>query len=150
MYMHPFDAKNVTVGRTACRLLLRSMLAHAGAGVRIVESVLPALSYGQSCWSTVDLQNLGDRVVIVEIEGHRSTGALVPLAGRPGVKVRLSAGESAGFRLRIDEDTASAWAQIRETIPYQSLSRVIAVCGVAECIFGNELPAAVREVAYPS
>ncbi len=84
--MHPFDAKNVTVGRKACLLLLLSILAHAGAGVRIVESVLPALSYGQSCWSTVDLQNLGDRVVIVEIEGHRSTGALVPLAGRPGVK----------------------------------------------------------------
>src|SRR5258708_40313174 len=125
MYMHPFDAKNVTVGRKACLLLLLSILAHAGAGVRIVESVLPALSYGQSCWSTVDLQNLGDRVVIVEIEGHRSTGALVPLAGRPGVKVRLNAWESACFRFQIDENTASAWAESRDTIRDQSVSPVV-------------------------
>jgi hypothetical protein len=137
------------VGRTCFLLLLLSTIGSAG-GQRIVESVLPALSYSSSCWSSVDLKNLGDRPVIAEIEAHRSSGALVALAARPEIKLQLGPGESASFRLQVDEDTTSAWAKIREVIPDQSLSPVIAVSGVTECISGNELHTAAREVAYPT
>src|ERR1039457_4837433 len=48
------------------------------------ESVLASLAYGPSCSSTVVLQNLAEAPVDVELEGHRSSGAVVPLAGRAG------------------------------------------------------------------
>ena len=43
-----------------------------------------ASAYGPSCSSTVVLQNLAETAVDVELEGHRSSGALVPLAGHAG------------------------------------------------------------------
>jgi hypothetical protein len=151
MYFRAPAADNATVARTACLLLLLSAtLAGAGGGERVVESVLPALHYGASCWSSVDLQNLGDRIVTAEIEGHRSSGSLAPLAGQPGVKVRLGPGEKVSFRLQIEEDTTGAWAKIREQVPAQRLSPVIAVGGVTECVAGNELHTAAREAAYPT
>jgi hypothetical protein len=36
-------------------------LGFAARKERVVESILPSLEYGPQCWSSVDLQNLGDR-----------------------------------------------------------------------------------------
>ena len=116
---------------------------------RYVESVLPSLSYGPSCWSSLDLRNLGGRAVTVEIESHRASGALVPLTDHAQQAVRLTAGERARYRLEIDEETGSAWVKIRELIPSPQLSSVVAVSGTTECTVANELRTTSREVAYP-
>jgi len=115
---------------------------------RVAESVLPALSYGPSCFSTVSLQNLGDRPVRVDVEGHRTSGALVALAGQEGMTVQLAPGEAGNYRLQIDE--GDAWVRVREYIPAADLSPVVAVAGATECVVGNELHTARREVAYPT
>ncbi len=117
---------------------------------RVVESVLPSLDYGATCWSSIDLQNLGDREVTVEIEPHRASGGLVALAGRKQLTFRLSAGERESYKLEIQEETGRAWVKIRERISSPQLSAVIAVNGRAECVEGNELRSTPREVAYPT
>jgi len=122
----------------------------AGAGERVVESILPSLDYGPMCWSSLDLQNLGDRDVIVEIEPHRASGGLVALAGHGQMAMRLKAGEHANYRLEIEEETGRAWVKIRERIPSLQLSSVIAVSGRSECAEDNQLRSTPREVAYPT
>ena len=117
---------------------------------RVVESILPSLDYGPMCWSSLDLQNLGDREVIVEIEPHRASGGLVALAGHGQLITRLKAGERANYRLEIQEETGRAWVKIRERIPSPQLSPVIAVSGRAECAEDNQLRSTPREVAYPT
>jgi hypothetical protein len=102
------------------RSILLSLLASASAASepeRVVESVLPALAYGPSCWSSLDLRNLGDRVVTVEVEAHRSSGALVPLVGHPRVVFNLNPGDSVSHRLEIQEETGDAWVKVREQVP---------------------------------
>jgi len=116
----------------------------------VVESVVPSLAYGTACWSSIELRNLGDREVTAEVEGHRSTGALVPLTGQAGMKVRLAPGEKASFRLQVEEDTTSSWARIREVVPSARLSPVLAIGGITECVADNKLRTAAREVAYPA
>ena len=74
-------------------LLLLALIAPsspASEPARAVESVLPALRYGPACWSSLDLHNLGDRAVIVQVEAHRSSGALVALVDHPGVIFTLN------------------------------------------------------------
>ncbi len=121
----------------------------ADKNARVVESVLPSLAYGPSCWSSVDLQNLGDRPVTVELESHRESGALVAIADHPQMSVALSPGERSSFRLQIEEETGSAWIKIREKIPARDLTPVVAVAGHTECINENQLRTTPREVAYP-
>jgi len=41
---------------------------HADDSERVVTSIVPSLDYGPSCWSSVTLTNLGDRVETVELE----------------------------------------------------------------------------------
>lgn len=125
-------------------------LATAAEPIRTVESVLPALAYGPSCWSSLDLHNLGDRVVIVEVEAHRATGALVALAGHPGVVFNLEPGQQISARLEIQEETGDAWVKVREQVPSQRLSPVVAVSGTSECAIENQLRTTAREVAYPT
>ena len=117
---------------------------------RLIESVLPSLAYGSSCWSSLDLQNLGDRVVIVEVESHRASGALVPLVGHPAMLVRLNAGQRASYRLEIPEETGEAWVKVRERIPSPQLSSIVAIAGTTECVADNRLQTTGREVAYPT
>jgi hypothetical protein len=111
------------------------------------DSVLPALVYGPFCSSTVVLQNLADIPVDVELEGHRASGALVPLAGRPGRVIHLLPGAQGGYQLQIplqkDEEESGAWALVRE-----SSQRSVAVSGIVECRLGNQLRTAARDVAY--
>jgi hypothetical protein len=131
-------------------LLLLAAASPASDLARVVESVLPALAYGPSCWSSLDLHNLGDRLVIVEVEAHRASGALVPLVGHPGVVFSLNPGESVSHRLEIQEDTGDAWVKIREQVPSQRLWPVVAVSGSSECAVDNQLRTTAREVAYPT
>src|SRR5262249_17814207 len=85
----------------------------------------------------------------VELESHRASGALVPLEDHPQMAIRLAAGERAGFRLVIDDETGLAWIKIREKIPSPQLSAVVAVAGHSECLDDNQFPTTAREVAYP-
>jgi hypothetical protein len=129
-------------------LLMTSALA--GDRERVVESIVPSLDYGPACWSSIELQNLGDREVTVEIEPHRAGGGLVGLVGHGQLTMRLRAGERANYRLEIQEETGRAWVKIREKIPSPQLSSVIAVSGRAECVAENQLRSTPREVAYPT
>jgi len=107
------------------------------------------LESNSSCWSAVELQNLGNREVAAEVEAHKSTGALAPLVGHSGIQVHLSAGEHAEYKLQLPEQSTGAWVRVRETIPTPQLSPVLAVSGVTECVATNELRTTVREVASP-
>jgi hypothetical protein len=117
---------------------------------RVVESIVPWLAYNSACWSAVELQNLGSREVAAEVEAHKSSGALAPLAGRSGIHVRLSAGEHAEFKLQLPEETTGAWVRVREKVPSPQLSPVLAVSGATECLAANELHSTVRDVAWPT
>ena len=130
-------------------LSLLVVVCAAGQPDRTVETVLPALSYGASCWSSIDLQNLGDRPVVADVEAHRSTGALVALVGHDGITVRLKPGERVSYRAAIDDETTGAWVKVREPIASTALSPIIAVSGKTECVAANELRTSSREVAYP-
>jgi hypothetical protein len=87
--------------------------------------------------------------VDVELEGHRSSGALVPLTGRPGRAIHLAAGERGSYRLQIEEEDSGAWVRVRERSAAQA-APAIAVSGTTECHQGNQLRTAPREVAYPT
>ncbi len=134
--------------RLVC-ILLCAVCAFASGKERIVESVLPSLAYGSSCWSSVDLQNLGDRDVTLEVEAHRASGALVALVDHPQLTLNLAPSERASFRLEINEETGAAWVKVRERVPSTDLSPVIAVSGHTECVVDNQLRTTAREVAYP-
>src|SRR5947209_1146038 len=98
------------VPRIVCSLCM--WVAASCGAERTVDSVLPALSYGPSCWSSIDLENLGDRPVVADVEAHRSTGALVALIGHEGLTVRLGPGERVSYRAAIDEETTGAWVKV--------------------------------------
>ena len=134
----------------ACLLPAGESRTPADPRARVVESIVPALVYGPSCWSAVELQNLGNREVAAEVEAHKSSGALAPLVGHSGIQVRLSAGEHARYKLQLPEETAGAWVRVREKIPSPRLQPVLAVSGATECLAGDELHTAVREVAWPA
>jgi hypothetical protein len=125
-------------------------VAVAGERERLVESILPSLDYGPTCWSSLELQNLGDREVTVEIEPHRASGGLVGLVGHGQLTMRLNSGERSSYRLEILEENGRAWVKIRERIPSPQQFSVIAVSGRAECAVDNQLRSTPREVAYPT
>src|SRR5438105_3645100 len=120
-------------------------LAAADGPERFVETVLPSLFYSPACWSGVELQNLGGRIVIVEIEAHGGNGALVPLVGQREMTVRLSPDDRPIYRLQVEGETTGAWVKVREKVPLPSLSPVVAISGKTECTVGNELRTAARE-----
>ena len=115
-----------------------------------MESVLPSLAYGPHCSSTVVLQNLADTPVDVELEGHRSSGALVPLAGRAGRVIHLAPGEQGSYQLQIQEEESGAWVKVRERTATPRAAPAVAVSGTTECRQGNQLRTAARQVAYPT
>ena len=116
---------------------------------RIVESVLPALQYGPSCWSGLEFHNLGDRVVVLEVEAHRASGALVRLKDHPQMAFRLQPGERMTDRLVIEQETGDAWIKVREHVPSPRLNPVLSVAGTTECVVNNQLRTTAREIAYP-
>ena len=113
------------------------------------DSVLSALAYGSSCSSTVVVQNLADTPVDVELEAHRSSGALVPLAGLAGRMIHLAPGEQGKYQLQIQEEESGAWVQVRERAAARA-TPTVAVSGTTECRQGNQLRSAPRQVVYPT
>jgi hypothetical protein len=139
--------------KASCVLIGFWAFAHlpaAAAQERAMESVVPALTYSRSCSSAVLLQNLAETPVTVEIEPHRSSGALVPLAGEPGMTIHLAPGQQGTYKLRIDEDDDAAWVKVRERIRPPRTSPAVAVGGSTECRAANQLRTAARLVAYPT
>jgi hypothetical protein len=134
-----------------------TILVVAAAGVlplaaqsRIMASVVPSLAYGPNCSSSLQVQNLGDRTVTVELEGHRESGALVALAGLTSNTIHLDAHQQSSYKVDIAEETTAAWARIRETIPSPDLSPVVAISASTECLTASQLRTAGRSVAYPT
>jgi hypothetical protein len=138
------------MSRAALLLVLLTCLASAGQPrERLFESVLPSLPGGPACWSSVDLRNLGDRDVMVEVEAHQASGALIALIGHAQISVRLHPGEQASYKLNVRDETGDAWVKIREIIPSPRLSPVIAAAGTSECVAANQLRTTHRHIAYP-
>lgn len=133
-----------------CLLSVGEGLAQTDPVARVVESIVPWLDYNGSCWSAVELQNLGNREVAAEVEAHKSSGALAPLAGHSGIQVHLSAGEHAEYKLQLAEEITGAWVRVREQVPSPQLSPVLAVSGTTECLAADELHTTVRAVAWPT
>lgn len=134
----------------SCRACRFAALACSFAGLAApADSVLPSLAYGSSCSSTVVLKNLADTPVDVELEAHRSSGALVPLAGLAGRMIHLAPGEQGKYQLQIQEEEKGAWVQVRERAAARATPSV-AVSGSTECRQGNQLRAAARQVVYPT
>jgi hypothetical protein len=129
-------------------LALAPGAAPAGAQERSVESIVPALSYGPSCSSIVELRNLGERPATIDVEGHKASGALVPLVDHRGIAVHLNAGERGVYKLEIAEETAGAWVKVRERV--RGAAPVVAIGGATECVVANQLRTARREVAFPT
>src|SRR6202162_1178291 len=121
----------------------------AGERERGVEGVLPSLDYGPACWSTVNVQNLGERTASVALESHCGSAALVALEGLMHIALHLDHGERSSFRLEIKDETGEAWVKLRETIPAPQLSPVVALSGVTECVAADQLRSTAREVAFP-
>ncbi len=116
----------------------------------VSESVLPNLTASRACASTVQLQNLSDVRVIVEVEAHRGTGALVPFAGLPGRTVALNPGERRSYQPRIEEDEPVGWVKVREHLPSPRASPAVAVSGSTLCRDRDGAHTAARPVAFPS
>jgi hypothetical protein len=132
-------------------LLLLGASAQAAADPeRVVTSILPSLDYGSSCWSSVTLTNLGDRMVTVEIEAHRAGGGLVGLGGLSQNVLHLNPGEHVAHRLDINDESGQGWLKVRERIPSPKLSPVIAVSGLSECTVDNQLRSTPRQLSYPT
>jgi hypothetical protein len=131
-------------------LLLAGAAAHAADQARMVTSILPSLDYGTSCWSTLTLANLGDRVVTVEIEAHRAGGGMIGLAGLDEMVVHLKPGEHVSHRLEVIDEAGIGWLKVRERIPSPQLSPVIAVSGLSECTVNNQLRSTPRQLSYPT
>ena len=91
--------------RLVC-VLLCAVCAFAAGKERIVESVLPSLAYGSSCWSSIDLQNLGDRDVTLELEAHRASGALVALVDHPQLTLNLAPASEPAFASKLTKKLA--------------------------------------------
>ena len=88
------DLRDQTTAHSAVGLAVLRRFTCSLAGLAApADSVLPSLAYGSSCSSTVVIQNLTDTAVDVELEAHRSSGALVPLAGLAGRMIHLAPGE---------------------------------------------------------
>jgi len=117
---------------------------------RVMTSVISSLAYGPTCTSSLKLQNLSDRPVTFDVEGHREAGALVALAGLSGNTVHLNPHQQGTYQLSIEEETIAAWVRIRETIPSPDLSAVLAISASTECLNGNQLRTAGRGVVFPT
>jgi hypothetical protein len=98
----------------------------------------------------VTLHSLADTPVTVEVEAHRGSGALVPLAGQASQTIDLEPGQQRTYLLVISEETSTAWVKIRERIPPARTAPAVALSGTAYCRSGDGMQTASRDVAYPT
>jgi hypothetical protein len=122
---------------------------HADDQERVVTSIIPALDYGPSCWSSVTLTNLGDRVETVELEAHRGEGGLVALTGLKNMVLHLKPGEKVSHRLEIAGESGQAWVKVRELVPLPKLYPLIAASGLSQCTVSKQLRNTTRDAFYP-
>jgi len=111
---------------------------------------VPWLVHNSSCSSALEITNLGDREVAAEVEAHKSSGALLPLAGDRPIPQLLKPGAHAKFGVQSVEEMADVWVRVREQIPSPELSPVLAIRGITECIVAGELRTTSRDVARPT
>jgi hypothetical protein len=131
-------------------LLLLAASGYAADQERIVTSIVPSLDYGPSCWSTLTLTNLADRVVTVEVEAHREGGGLAALAGLSPSVLDLKPGQRSAHRLEISDESGQGWLKVRERIPLLKMSPAIAVSAVSECTVHDRLLTTPRQLSYPT
>lgn len=112
---------------------------------RPFETVLPELQYGPHCSSEITIHNTSHRFVDAEVTGHRASGALTALAGRPTALIALAPGDTAKLKLDIDDGTG--WARIVERVPSPKLQPVLAISGQTQCLEGTELISEPRQIA---
>lgn len=129
-------------------ILLTAVAGSAAEPGRVLESVVAGLAYGPACSSVVELSNLGSRPAVVEVEGHRASGALVP-TGAAGNPLILPPGGRKSLRLEIEEETSGAWVKIRERIPSRDRGPAVAAHGVTECVDGDHLRTVSRDTTFP-
>ena len=110
----------------------------------LLLSVVPALDYGPSCTSTIEAVNLTDRSVSAEFQAHKAGGALVLLKGQAGTTVSIPPRGHATFQLQVPDESGAGWVQIREPG-----GPALAISASVECIDGDRLVSAPREVVYP-
>jgi hypothetical protein len=145
-----FDQRNAIDETNAASRAQALDQAHTDDFERVVNSIIPSLDYGPSCWSSVTLTNLGDRVETVELEAHREEGGLVALAGLKNMVLRLEPGEKVSHRLEIADESGQGWVKVRELVPLPKLSPLIAVSGFSECTVSNQLRSTPRNASYPT
>lgn len=107
------------------------------------------LAYGPSCSSSIVLQNLGEVPVDVELEGHRASGALVPLVGHSGRVIHMLPGERGSYQLQIPEKEIGSWVRVRERTA-AGTPAAVAVSGSTECRQGDQLLSTSRDAAFPT
>ncbi len=131
--------------KTQVRLLLYiSLTLAAMAQPRVVESVVASLDYGPACASTVEAVNLTDHEVVAEIQAHKGSGALVLLPGQADTKVRIPPHGRVSLKLAVEDESGAGWVRVRE-----SGAAALAITGAVECVDGNRLVSAARDVVYP-
>ena len=139
---------------TSLNLLLAACLGgfalNAEQG-RVIVSVLAPMAYGPDCWSNVELQDLGTRDVAVNVEGHKGSGALVPLVGSPSVSMTVAPAQKVTLRLEVPgEESPEGWVRVSEVIPAATPDPAIAVSGQTECLAHDRLTTVPQTVAFPT
>ena len=108
------------------------------------DSVIPSLDYGPACTSTIEALNPSDADVTADIQAHKSGGALVLLAGQGDTAVRIPPHGRVTFKLQMENEEGTGWVRIRERGEPK-----LALSGSVECVDGDRLVSAPREVVYP-
>ena len=131
-------------------VLLGGFALHAEQG-RVIVSVLSPMAYGPTCWSNVELQNLGMTEVAVNVEGHKGSGALVALVGASSVSLKVAPAQKSTLRLQVSgEESLEGWVRVTETIPVAAQGPAIAVSGETECLANDKLTTVPQTVAFPT
>src|SRR5579863_7845316 len=111
---------------------------------RAIDSVVPSLDYGPDCTSTFRAVNLTDHEVTAEVQGHKASGALVLLTGQSDIRVHFPAKGRVSFRLDVENESGAGWVRVREWD-----APALAISGAVECLDGDRLVSAGRDVVYP-
>jgi hypothetical protein len=110
------------------------------------QSILFPLAFGETCSSSVTLQNVSDEDSIVWLTAHKSSGALVPLTGAHTSRLAIPTGATVNLRLQVEgEEDHQAWVLMRERGPPS-----IALSGAVECLDGGELKTIAASVVFPA
>jgi hypothetical protein len=108
------------------------------------DSVIPSLDYGPACTSTIEAVNPSDAPVTAQVQAHKGGGALVMLVGQAEAAVRIPAKGRVTLKLQVENEAGTGWVRIREPGDPQ-----LVLAGAVECVDGDRLVSAPREVVYP-